>query len=73
MKPDYTIGAPETNCTAGIIVGAQAERDQLREVNKELLALLKELIDIEGPQPGTVMWHEKVKKAIAEAEGREKT
>lgn len=33
----------------------------------ELLALLQELIDIEGPQPGHVMWANKVKAAIAKA------
>jgi len=33
----------------------------------ELLELLKELIDIEGPQPGHIEWANKVKAAIAKA------
>ena len=33
----------------------------------ELLALLIELIDIEGPQPGHITWANKVKAAIAKA------
>ena len=33
----------------------------------KLLALLEELIDIEGPQPGTAEWARKVQAAIAEA------
>lgn len=33
-----------------------------------LLALLKELVDIEGPQHGTAQWAEKVSAAIARAE-----
>ena len=35
----------------------------------ELLALLQELIDIEGPQPGTSEWANKVHAAIANATG----
>lgn len=33
----------------------------------DLLALLQELIDIEGPQPGHIMWANKVKVAIEKA------
>lgn len=33
----------------------------------DMLALLKELIDIEGPQPGHVMWARKVQAVIAKA------
>lgn len=33
----------------------------------DLLALLQELVDIEGPQPGHVTWANKVKAAIAKA------
>jgi hypothetical protein len=36
-----------------------AQRDKLLDV-------LQELIDIEGPQPGTAAWASKVRKAIAE-------
>lgn len=35
----------------------------------DLLALLVELIDIEGPQPGTSAWAEKARAAIAKATG----
>ncbi len=35
----------------------------------DMLALLRELIDIEGPQPGTSDWANKVKGAIAKATG----
>lgn len=35
----------------------------------ELLALLVELVDIEGPCPGTVSWATKVHAAIAKATG----
>lgn len=35
----------------------------------EMLALLQELIDIEGPQPGTRGWAEKVRAVIAKATG----
>lgn len=36
----------------------------------EMFALLQELIDMEGPQPGNVTWAQKVQKLIAEVEGR---
>lgn len=45
------------------------EMAKLREVNHELLALLVELIDIEGPQPGTSAWADKARAAIAKATG----
>lgn len=35
----------------------------------DLLALLEELIDIEGPQPGDVAWFNKVTTAIKKARG----
>jgi hypothetical protein len=35
----------------------------------ELLELLLELVDIEGPQPGNAAWGEKVHAAIAKATG----
>jgi hypothetical protein len=40
-----------------------------RTPDASLLELLKELIEIEGPQPGHVMWFRKVEAAIAKAEG----
>jgi len=35
----------------------------------ELLALLIELVDMEGPQPGTSAWGDKARAAIAKATG----
>lgn len=35
----------------------------------EMLSLLQELIDIEGPQPGTSAWAKKVQDLIAKATG----
>jgi hypothetical protein len=35
----------------------------------DLLAVLQELIDIEGPQPGTAAWADKARAAIAKATG----
>jgi hypothetical protein len=40
---------------------------RLIAVAPELLALMTELIDIEGPQPGHIEWANKVKAAIAKA------
>jgi len=38
-------------------------------LERELIDLLKELIDIEGPQPGTGGWAAKVRAAIEKTEG----
>ncbi len=43
------------------------ENAKLIAAAPELLALLIELIDIEGPQPGTGMWANKVEAAIKKA------
>lgn len=37
----------------------------------DMLALLKELVDIDGPQPGHAEWARKVNAAIAKAEGKD--
>ena len=52
--------APELLANARLIAAAP-----------DLLALLKELVDIEGPQPGHVEWFGRVQAAIAKAEGRQ--
>ena len=44
---------------------------QLADQRAELLGLLQELIDIEGPQPGTAEWASKVRAAIAKATGEQ--
>lgn len=41
---------------------------KLTPLETELVALLRELIDIEGPQPGTGGWAAKVRAALAKAE-----
>jgi hypothetical protein len=41
------------------------------ELEQELIALLKELIDIEGPLPGTIMWYSKVRAALDKAEAQD--
>jgi hypothetical protein len=43
---------------------AECQRDELR-------GLLAELIDIEGPCPGTAAWADRVRAAIAKAAGKE--
>lgn len=50
------VGSDEDDANARLIAAAP-----------ELLALLTELIDIEGPQPGHIEWANKVKAAIAKA------
>ena len=42
---------------------------RLIESAPDLLALLIELVDIEGPMPGTSAWGDKARAAIAKAEG----
>lgn len=49
--------------------GEQSEMVMLREQRDVLLALVKELVDIEGPQPGTAAWGDKATALIAKCEG----
>lgn len=42
---------------------------QLIAAAPDLLAVLQELIEIEGPQPGTAAWADKARAAIAKATG----
>lgn len=52
----------------------QSEREanaRLIAAAPEMLSLLQELIDIEGPQPGTSAWAEKVRATIAKARGEQ--
>lgn len=49
----------------------RAKREErMREAAPELLALLKELVDIEGPLPGDIQWANKVRATIAKIEGK---
>ena len=41
----------------------------LREQRDALLAILVELVDIEGPQPGTAEWADKAMALIDKCEG----
>ena len=49
--------------------GEQSELVMLREQRDSLLAILVELVDIEGPQPGTAAWGDKATALIAKCEG----
>ena len=49
--------------------GEQSELVMLREQRDVLLALVKELVDIEGPQPGAAAWGDKATALIAKCEG----
>ena len=49
--------------------GEQSELVMLREQRDVLLALVKELVDIEGQQPGTAAWGDKATALIAKCEG----
>lgn len=50
-----------------IMLEAATSIEQLCAIKADLLALLQELIDIEGPQPGTSEWAAKVQAVIAKA------
>jgi hypothetical protein len=61
---------PIARLNAKIQAGAQANGAlivQAVNAHDELVALLEELIDIEGPQPGTAAWAAKVRAALARA------
>ena len=49
--------------------GEQSELVMLREQRDALLALVKELVDIEGTLPGTAEWGDKAAALIAMCEG----
>jgi len=51
------------------VVPAAASSVDLIAAAPDLLALLEELVDIEGPQPGHVEWYGRVVAAIAKAKG----
>jgi hypothetical protein len=42
----------------------------LTPLEAELVALLRELVNIEGPQPGTGQWAEKVNAILSRVEGQ---
>lgn len=58
-----------TNIPNGIRIEERNANAHLIAAAPELLALLEELIDIEGPQPGTAEWAGRVRAAIARARG----
>lgn len=49
--------------------GEQSELVMLREQRDALLDLVKELVDIEGPQPGDAEWGDKAMALITKVEG----
>lgn len=50
-------------------LGEQSEMVMLREQRDSLLSLVKELVGIEGPQPGTAEWSDKAMAIISMVEG----
>jgi hypothetical protein len=62
-------GENDQDCEIQIVGGAAHAVARMVEALPDMLALLRELIDIEGPQPGTADWAEKVRVAIAKATG----
>jgi len=46
-------------------------RERLNAAAPEMLTLLQELIDMEGPQPGTAAWGDKARALIAKATGEQ--
>lgn len=50
--------------------GEQSELVMLREQRDALLAILVELVDIEGPQPGTAAWADRAMALIDKCGGR---
>ena len=72
----WSDGAGKPVCVAQDASSYRANFDFMNEQDAhlisaapELYALLAELIDIEGPQPGTSTWFEKVKSVLAKARG----
>lgn len=58
----------ENGRTPVLLLQSEYERAQrCWQSHDELVSLLRELIDIEGPQPGTAGWAEKARAAIAKA------
>lgn len=49
--------------------GEQSELVMLREQRDSLLSLVKDLVDIEGSQPGTAEWSDKAMALISMVEG----
>lgn len=56
------------NANGERIATAEPASGPLMAAAPKLLALLKDLVDIEGPQPGHVEWSRRVLATIAEAE-----
>ena len=63
IPPDHDWGLTENESAAAQMMNG------LWEQNEKMVALLEELIDIEGPQPGTGEWAGKVQKLLAEVRG----
>ena len=58
---------PRDGLHCGLLREAADEIERLHAINEDMLALLKELVDIEGPQPGTSTWGDKVLGVIAKS------
>lgn len=71
LKRDHwEVGSTVTEKGVALVFGDDETNARLIAESPQLFALLKELVDIEGPQPGNVEWFHKVQAAIAKVEGR---
>ena len=74
IRVEHAVGARGAAAQVRLAAGSANVETQFAKVlfhaAPELLALLIELIDIEGPQPGTATWANKVEAAIAKATGQ---
>lgn len=71
-RPQGTLSSKDRLMKTLEEMSAQELRESVLRIatqRDELLSLLRELIDIEGPQPGHVTWARKVQAAIASATG----
>lgn len=62
-----TDGQDAICCNQFCYAGGSEANARLIAAAPTMLALLQELIDIEGPQPGTAEWARKVRAVIAKA------
>jgi hypothetical protein len=61
---DCDEAADEIERLRGLLAWHDSTVPEILADNTRLRALLQELIDIEGPQPGTADWAEKVRPAL---------
>lgn len=67
MSEELDSAMNSANTLMTMCAGLLADRDRLEAANADLLDLLKDLVDLEGPQPGNSAWAVRVNAAIAKA------